>query len=48
MNTDALPQRAPFVGPPLPMDLLPFELLPVDQLERFTDAVREWAEEREQ
>ncbi|WP_433626783.1 hypothetical protein [Nocardia sp. CA-120079] len=35
-----LPQRIPFVGPPVPVDLLPVELM-----ERFVGAVREWAED---
>ncbi|WP_329411950.1 hypothetical protein OG563_06035 [Nocardia vinacea] len=35
-----LPQRVPFVGPPVPVDLLPVELM-----ERFAGAVREWAED---
>ncbi|MFE9327152.1 hypothetical protein ACIHDR_37335 [Nocardia sp. NPDC052278] len=39
----ALPQRIPFVGPPIPVDLLPAELM-----ERFVSAVREWAEGEDQ
>ncbi|MFI6779110.1 hypothetical protein [Nocardia sp. NPDC050412] len=35
-----LPQRVPFVGPPVPVDLLPVELM-----ERFVGAVREWAQD---
>ncbi|MGY4098025.1 hypothetical protein ACW2Q0_00430 [Nocardia sp. R16R-3T] len=40
IQTEPLPQRTPLTGPPLPLERQPAELI-----ERFADAVREWAQE---